>query len=65
MFVIQKTMNYITISLVHIFNLCFETGEFPSKMKISKVLPISKKGKKDDMSNYRPIVIPNMVSKQI
>ena len=40
MLIIHKTMNYITKPLVHIFNLCFERGEFPDKMKISKVLPI-------------------------
>ena len=29
-----------------LFNLCFETGESHSKMKVSKVLLIFKKGKK-------------------
>ena len=45
MFLIQETINYITIPFVHIFNLCFGTGEFTTKMKISKVLSISKKEK--------------------
>ena len=47
MFSIQKNMKYINKPLVHIFNLFFETREFHSKMKVSKVLPIFKNGKKE------------------
>ena len=36
-------MNHIIKPLVHIFYLSLERGEFPDRMRISKVLPIFKK----------------------
>ena len=55
MFLIQQTIHCITEPLLYIFNLSFNMGHFPSKMKIAKVIPIFKKGNKLDPSNYRPI----------
>ena len=54
-----------------LFSKCFTqlcqfsiaTGQFPSQMKLAKVLPIYKGGEKSDPSNYRPISILSTVSK--
>ena len=46
---IEFSMNYreLTIPLMNIFSQSLSTGIFPDKMKISKVSPIFKYGKKN------------------
>lgn len=43
--------------LTYMFNLSITWGRFPKKMQIAKVSVPSKKGDKDEMSNYKPISI--------
>jgi hypothetical protein len=49
--------------LAHIFNLSLTTGEFPHKLKASKVIPIHKAGDHTNSDNYRPITLVNAFSK--
>jgi hypothetical protein len=49
--------------LAHIFNLSFESGIVPDKMKLAKVIPIFKSGNKKIFNNYRPISILPAYSK--
>ena len=49
--------------LVHIFNISFSTGIFPSEMKMAKVIPLFKSENKSDFSNYRPISLISQFSK--
>ena len=44
-------------------NLCFETGEFPSILKIAKVIPLHKKESVLNFLNYRPISLLSVFSK--
>lgn len=41
--------------LLHFMNLMFDSGIVPPELKISTVTPLHKKGRKDDINNYRPI----------
>ena len=41
--------------LSELINLSFAQGKFPTILKISKVIPIHKKGDKSECDNYRPI----------
>ena len=47
----------------HIFNLSIQQGVVPSKWKASNVVPVFKKGDKQDVSNYRPISLLPILSK--
>jgi hypothetical protein len=46
-----------------IFRLDVGKNVFPNVLKISKVIPLFKKGDKDNMNNYRPISIVPTFSK--
>jgi retron-type reverse transcriptase len=50
-------------SLTQIFNKTISTRIFPTDWKLARVTPIFKKGKKDDMNNYRPIPVISVVAK--
>ena len=39
------------------------TGVFPDNLKILKIIPIFKKGKRNILSNYRPISVLTLISK--
>ena len=49
--------------ITSIVNLSFQTGTFPEKMKIAKVIPLYKSGSKNDFNNYRPISLLPQLSK--
>ena len=41
--------------LYNTFNTCMKQGCYPELLKIAHVVPIHKKGSKDECSNYKPI----------
>ena len=43
----------------------FSTGQFPSVLKIAKVIPIQKKQSKVDYTNYRAISLLSTIEKII
>ena len=55
--VIRSMYHELKILLMNIFSQSLSTGIFPDKMKIAKVSPIFKNGKKTVASNYRPISV--------
>ena len=55
--IIDDISTEIAPALSYIFNLSLETGVFPNCWKMSRTIPIHKKDKKDDLSNFRPIWI--------
>ena len=60
---LKLTINHTSKVLQHIFNSSFESGIFPSRMKIAKVIPIYKKGSHLDVNNYRPISLLPVLAK--
>ena len=50
MWVLSRIAPQVVKPLVHIFNLSFSTGIFPSEMKIATVIPLFKNGNKSDFS---------------
>ena len=49
--------------LAYIFNNCVSMGVYPSLLKIAKLIPLYKKGPKDECSNYRPISLLMHINK--
>ena len=41
--------------LVYMFNRSLETGIFPTKWKVAKIVPLYKGGDKQNVNNYRPV----------
>ena len=53
----------ISKPLTLIINQMITTGMFPDSLKLAKIIPIYKKGKPTDLSNYRPISLLPTISK--
>ena len=60
---IKIAKKYIAKPLTHLINLSFETGIFPTNLKISKISPVFKNGDETDKTKYRPIALISPISK--
>ena len=60
---IKKVKSHICPIITEIINKSFKEGLVPSLMKLSRVVPVFKKGSKSTCSNYRPISILPAISK--
>ena len=59
-----KHISELCTSLCHLFNLSMRQQAVPQTWKLANVVTIYKgKGTKSDVSNYRPISLPNVVCK--
>src|SRR6218665_2400537 len=56
-------LHRIATTLSMIINCSLNTGIVPDAIKIAKIVPVFKKGEKNDVSNYRPISILPYFSK--
>ena len=62
-YILKSCKHFISISLVKILNLSFETGIFPDLCKLAKIVPIFKKDNPLLCKNYRPISLLPIFSK--
>ena len=62
---IKKNISLFVTPLTKLVNLSLETATFPDALKIARVVPIHKKGDKNDYGNYRPICILPVFSKGV
>ena len=53
--VLMTCARELTPSLCALFNLSLAEGKLPTEWKDALVVPVHKKGKKEDVTNYRPI----------
>ncbi len=60
---IKNIILFIAKPLTYICNQSLQTGIFPNKMKMAKVIPIFKNGNKHNFCNYRPISLLPQFSK--
>lgn len=60
---IKSLKDMLITPLTKLFNQCIREGVYPSCFKISKIIPIFKKGNQTDLGNYRPIALIPVISK--
>ena len=62
-----KLLKHCANSLCHpfslLFTLSYNTGYIPREWKLGNVVPVHKKGSKDNVENYRPISLTSLVMK--
>ena len=63
MILLKTFKEFFSIWLSELINLCFDTGEFPTLIKIAKVTPVHKRESKLNYLNYRPISLLSVFSK--
>ena len=62
-FFLNLAADILAHPLALLFEPCFALGIFPDKLKIAKILPVLKKGDRQEISNYRSISILSCLSK--
>lgn len=62
-YILKRTIDYVSTPFAFCINECLKAGHFPDLLKISKVVPVYKKGEKSLPQNYRPISIVPVFSK--
>ena len=62
-FFLNLAADILAHPLALLFKSCFALGLFPDKLKIAKIIPVLKKGDRQEISNYRPISILSCLSK--
>ena len=60
---IKSNKHILAVPLSLLFNQSITEGKFPQCLKHATVIPIYKKGPKDDIGNYRPISMLSVTSK--
>jgi len=55
--ILKLSKDIICKPLTKIFNTSIQTGQFPAKLKTSKIVPIYKSNDEMDPNNYRPIAL--------
>ena len=60
---IKHAKHFIATNLAQVFNTCLQAGYYPDLLKVTKVVPLLKKGCKSVDGNYKPISILSPINK--
>jgi hypothetical protein len=63
--IIKKVIDCILEPIVYLINRCLNDGIFPKVLKLSRVVPIYKKGDRSCPASYRPVSLTPVFSKII
>ena len=61
--ILKNCATSLAYPLSTLFTLSYNSGFLPKDWKIANVVPVHKKGSKDDIENYRPISLTSLVMK--
>ena len=61
--VLKNCSESLAYPLSLLLKVSYNTGSLPKEWKLANVVPIHKKGSKDDIKNYRPISLTCLVMK--
>ena len=60
---LRETRDVIAGPLTEIFVSSLDTGQVPEDWRIANVVPLFKKGSRDNPGNYRPVSLTSVVGK--
>ena len=61
--IVKQCMQLLKKPLTDIYKASLESGIFPDHLKIARVSPLHQKGDKNDIQNYKQIVLLSAFSK--
>ncbi|GAB0183195.1 mitochondrial enolase superfamily member 1 [Grus japonensis] len=61
--VVSELAEVLTKTLSIIYQQYWLTGDFPADWRLANVMPIYKKGRKEDPGNYRPVSLTSVLGK--
>lgn len=62
-YMLKASLDFLIAPLLCLFNKCVEEGVWPDSLKITKILPVYKKGDCEILDNYRPIATVPIIGK--
>ena len=63
--ILKECANQLAPSLHYLFTKSLKVSQVPVEWKLANIIPIYKKGSKDNVENYRPISLLSIVSKTL
>ena len=61
---LREIPQFMTLAIQHLVNSIIRTGKFPNELKVSRVIPLKKKGKDSSLlESFRPINNLNPIEK--
>ena len=60
---LKNVFDHYIDPLTHIINNSIQEGDFPSKFKLTRVVPLLKSGDSNQITNFRPIFVLTFFSK--
>ncbi|KAJ8881798.1 hypothetical protein PR048_018284 [Dryococelus australis] len=61
--ILKQVIDTVAPIVTEVVNRCLSQGTFPNTLKITRTVPIFKKGNPDDLMNYRPISMTLILAK--
>lgn len=61
--ILKRSLSAIVEPLTYLVNMSFEMGSFPKRLLNNKVIPVYKSKDYQLMENYRPVTVPESLSK--